>query len=201
MPHKIQTPEIRCGDCCMIEESRTIEGYALIFNTWSNPLVAKIKDVEVAFREMILTGAIDGLIDVSDVTANFNHEEDDGILARSRNGIGTLSLLIDAVGLRYSFTAPDTTLGEDVTESMKRGDINASSFTFVVDPKGDKWEKKSDGTYDRTISKINALIDIAIVVRPAYPGAVASTRSLEAIEKIELEDLENYYTSLKNEYV
>ena len=184
MPQTIQTPEIRCGDCCMIEETRTIEGYAMIFNTWSNPLAAKIKDADVIFREMILPGAIDGLIDVSDVTANFNHEEDDGILARSRNGMGTLSLMIDERGLKYSFIVPDTTLGEDTFESVKRGDINASSFAFIVDPKGDKWEKKSDGTFDRTISKI-----------------IASTRSLEAIEEINIkEDLDNYYNALEKQY-
>ena len=202
MPHKIQTPEIRCGDCCLTDESRTIEGYALIFNTWSKYMAAIVNNENRMFREIILPGSIDGLIDKSDVTANFNHDEDDGILARSRNGSGTLSLMVDQNGLKYSFSVPDTTLGEDVFESMKRGDINASSFAFIVDPKGDKWEKNSDGTFNRTISKILVLQDIAVVVRPAYPGAFASTRSIEAIEEIELkEDLENYYTELQKQYI
>lgn len=151
---------------------------------------------------MILPGAIDGLIDRSDVTANFNHEDDDGILARSRNGIGTLALTVDEYGLKYCFDCPDTTLGEDTFISMKRGDINASSFAFAVAQGGDNWIKNPDGTFDRTISKIGTLMDISVVVRPAYNGAVASARSIEAIEEIEeIESLQSYYESLKNEYV
>ena len=197
-----QQPEIRCGECCIVEETRTIEGYAVVFNQWSNYLTAKVNQNDVIFREMILPGSLDGLISTSDVTANFNHDEDDGILARSKNGIGTLSLVVDDYGLKYSFEAPDTTMAEDIVISMRRGDIDSSSFAFMVDPKGDKWVKNKDNTYDRTISKISNLQDIAIVVRPAYSGAVASTRSIEAIEEIELEeDLENYYKSLKQEYV
>ena len=197
-----QQPEIRCGECCIVEETRTIEGYAVVFNQWSNYLTAKVNQNDVIFREMILPGSLDGLISTSDVTANFNHDEDDGILARSKNGIGTLSLVVDDYGLKYSFEAPDTTMAEDIVISMRRGDIDSSSFAFMVDPKGDKWVKNKDNTYDRTISKISNLQDIAIVVRPAYSGAVASTRSIEAIEEIELEeDLEHYYKSLKQEYV
>ena len=62
---------------------RTIEGYAAVFNSES-----------------------EDAINNSDIFALFNHD-DDRVLARSKNGVGTLSLKVDGRGLKYSFEAPN----------------------------------------------------------------------------------------------
>ena len=114
-----------------------------------------------------------------------------------------MELKIDDYGLYYSFNAPDTTLGRDVIESLKRGDISSSSFAFIVEMGGEKWTKNSDGTYNRVISKIGKLVDVSLVIRPGYNDAVVSTRGLEQIEEIaqleKVEELESYYKSLLKE--
>ena len=66
-----------------------------------------------------------------------NHNEDKGVLARSNKGVGSLTLSIDDRGLKYSFEAPNTALGDELLEGLRRGDISTSSFAFTV--KSDSW--------------------------------------------------------------
>ena len=150
-------------------ESRHIEGYGSVFNERSLDLGG--------FVEMIAPGAFDGVIDRSDVKCYLDHNPEKGILARSRNGKGSLSLVIDEKGLQYSFDAPHTNLGDEVVEGLKRGDYSQSSFAFTVDD--EVWTKEADGTYLRTITKIGGLYDVSIVANPAYEGTSVALRSLD----------------------
>ena len=136
------------------EEKRTVEGYALLFGVSSDGL---------SFEEVIERGALDGVIEKSDVFALLNHNQNRGILARCTNGKGSLSLSVDSKGLKYRFEAPKTALGEELLENIRRGEISVSSFCFDVEK--DTWEKKSDGVWKRTISKIGNLYDIAVQCR------------------------------------
>ena len=153
-------------------ESRHIEGYGSVFNERSLDLGG--------FVEMIAPGAFDGVIDRSDVKCYLDHNPEKGILARSRNGKGSLSLVIDEKGLKYSFDAPKTNLGDEVVEGLKRGDYSQSSFAFTVDD--EVWTKEADGTYLRTITKIGGLYDVSIVANPAYEGTSVALRSLDAFK-------------------
>ena len=54
------------------EEKRTVEGYALLFGVSSDGL---------SFEEVIERGALDGVIEKSDVFALLNHNKNRGILA------------------------------------------------------------------------------------------------------------------------
>lgn len=153
-------------------ESRHIEGYGSVFNERSLDLGG--------FVEMIAPGAFDGVIDRSDVKCYLDHNPEKGILARSRNGKGSLSLVIDEKGLRYEFDAPHTNLGDEVVEGLKRGDYSQSSFAFTVDD--EVWTKEADGTYLRTITKIGGLYDVSIVANPAYEGTSVALRSLDAFK-------------------
>ena len=105
-----------------IGKTRMVEGYAIVFNSESRDLGG--------FKEVILPSAIDGLIERSDVLALMNHDVARGLLARSTNGKGSLELIPDQKGVIYRFTAPDTTLGNELIEGLKRGDIRTSSFAF-----------------------------------------------------------------------
>lgn len=154
------------------EPSRHIEGYGSVFNQRSVDLGG--------FQEIIAPGAFDGVIERSDVKCYLDHNPDKGILARSRNGKGSLSLELDERGLKYSFDAPHTNLGDEVVEGLKRGDYSQSSFAFTVE--SESWTKEEDGTYLRTINKIGGLYDVSIVATPAYEGTSVALRSLDAFK-------------------
>lgn len=153
------------------EESRTIEGYALLFGVPSDGL---------DFEEVIVEGALDGVIEKSDVFALLNHGNERGILARSYLGEGSLFLDADKKGLKYRFEAPKTALGDEVLEYLRRGEISQSSFAFTVE--NDKWEKRSDGTWKRTINKIAKLYDVSPVYNAAYSRTSVYLRGKEMEE-------------------
>ena len=154
----------------MEQESRMVEGYAALFDTMS---------ADMGFREVILPGAFDGVLgrEDLDVLCLMNHDERRGVLARHRNGGGTLSLSIDERGLIYRFDAPNTALGDELLEGLKRGDISQSSFAFSVAEEA--WEKQSDETWVRKIVRFDNLYDVSPVYQPAYPDTTVAKRSLE----------------------
>ena len=73
----------------------------------------------------------------------------------------------------------------------------ASSFAFSVGE--DKWTKRSDGTYLRTISNIKQLFDVSPVYRAAYDSTSvkADTRGLDDAKAKEKKELEDYYKELR----
>lgn len=166
------------------QESRKVEGYASVFNSRSKDLGG--------FTEIIDPAAFNGVIERSDVLALLNHDQDRGVLARSRKGVGSLTLTIDERGLHYSFDAPNTALGNELVEGLKRGDISTSSFAFTV--AGEKWTKEEDGSYLRTITQIDKLYDVSPVYNEAYEDTSVALRSLEQVRaeepKEEVEDEE-----------
>lgn len=162
-------------------ESRKVEGYASVFNSRSKDLGG--------FTEIIDPAAFNGVIERSDVLALLNHDQDRGVLARSRKGVGSLTLTIDERGLHYSFDAPNTALGNELVEGLKRGDISTSSFAFTVS--GENWTKEEDGSYLRTITQIDKLYDVSPVYNEAYEDTSVALRSLEAARaEEEVEDEE-----------
>ena len=158
------------------EDGRYIEGYGSVFNSRSHDLGG--------FTEIIAPGAFDGVIEKSDVKCYLNHDSSRGILARSRNGEGSLHLSIDERGLKYEFEAPNTTLGDEVVEGLKRGDYDESSFAFTVED--ETWTREEGGTYLRTINKIKMLYDVSIVPNGAYSDTSVALRSLEAFKAQEV---------------
>lgn len=139
-------------------EDRHITGYALTFDNESVDLGG--------FVEKIDRHALDGVIEKSDVICLLDHNRDRGVLARSTNGTGSLTLTVDDIGLKYEFDAPRTALGDEVLEALRRGDISKSSFGFTVAE--DNWVKRDDGSILRIINQIDTLFDVSIVWFPAY---------------------------------
>lgn len=144
----------------------TIKGYAATFNNLSSDLGG--------FREQLSPGAFDGVL-ADDVRAVFNHDPDN-IIGRSSSD--TLRLSVDGTGLRYEVDLPNNTLGRDLFESVKRGDIRESSFRFSIAPGGEKWNETDEGTI-RTITEVSRLVDVAPVTYPAYPDATIAVRSMD----------------------
>lgn len=157
----------KCITRAMDDESRRVEGYALVFNSESRDLGGIIEVIEPT--------ALDGVLEDSDVMCWLNHDSSRGALARRRGANvpqsaagNSLELEIDDIGLRYAFDAPSTALGNELIEGLKRGDINQSSFAFTV--KEDLWERMDDGMVKRTIKRIERLYDVSPVYDPAYYG-------------------------------
>lgn len=152
-----------------IATGRKVSGYAATFNTRSQNLGGE----ENQWMEVIKPGAFDDVLN-DDVRALFNHDPSQ-ILARSKNGKGTLKITVDSIGLRYEFEAPDTRCGNDLLESIRRGDVDQSSFGFIVAKGGDSW--RNDGRIRiRTISKVSRLTDVSPVTYPAYTESTVSAR-------------------------
>lgn len=168
--------EIRLGDNANTSnDNRHIEGYAIVFNSLSNDLGG--------FREIIEQGAItEELIKNSDILCLMNHDIKRGVLARSYQGRGSLKLEIDEHGLHYSFDAPNTDLGDEVLEGIRRGDISKCSFAFVCGE--DNWTKDENGEYIRHVKKIKNLYDVSLVYHPAYDETEvkADTRGLDELK-------------------
>ena len=165
------------------EESKTVFGYAAKFQRQSENLGS----ANYQFYEIIEPGAFDDVLN-DDVRALFNHESS-AILARSKGGKGSLRIGVDSVGLFYEFEAPDTQVGRDLVTSLRRGDVDQSSFSFTVDKDGEEWASSQDGdgpvVYQRTIKKVSRLYDVSPVTYPAYPDATVALRSLEEFRKEE----------------
>ena len=163
-------------------DTRIVEGYAIVFNSQSEDL---------GFYETISPSAVtEDTINTSDVFCLFNHNPDK-VLARCRYGEGSLSLSIDEKGLKYSFQAPNTELGNELIEHIRRGEIDGSSFAFIVSSEegSEVWEN-INGTTHRTINKIECLVDVSPVWQPAYSATSVNARAKEMLNEMEKEKLE-----------
>lgn len=153
---------------------RHITGYALLFNTRSVQLGDFVETIDPAALNQ-------DIINRSDILCLLDHNIQKGVLARSRNGQGSLTLTLDEKGLKYEFDAPETALGDELLEGVKRGDISNSSFSFVV--ARDNWEQLPDGTYLRTILEFDRLFDVSPVYQPAYNETSVDCRGLDELKK------------------
>lgn len=131
------------------------------------------------FREKFQAGAFNDTMN-QDTVAVFNHD-DNKILARTISK--TLTLTVDDQSLRYEFEAPNTTAGNDLLESLKRGDVQHSSFRFVVDQ--DVWNEDPDLGLVRTVIRARRLVDVSPVVFPAYPQTDVAQRSYDEFKNTE----------------
>lgn len=172
------------------EESRVIEGYAALFNVRS--------ELMYDFYEVIAPSAFDEA-DLSDIRALFNHDPN-SILARTSSG--TLEVEVNEKGLFFRFEPPNNTLGNDLLESVRRGDISQSSFAFTLLPDGDNWSRdESDDMLVRTITKIDRVFDIAPVTYPAYALTTVSARNLSAAQSQHKSTDTNFLTSYRSRQI
>jgi len=144
-------------------------GHAAVFDSLSEDLGG--------FREIIKPGAFaESLKRGDDVRALLEHQGGVNTLGRTKND--TLTLVEDKVGLRSEIFPPNTSVGNDVLELVRRGDLFQMSFGFrAVD---DIW-RTVDGEEVREIHKAD-LFDVSVVSFPAYPAAEVQARSREVLE-------------------
>lgn len=171
--------EVRSIEIRANVEDRTIKGTAIVFNSDSENLGG--------FVERISPEAITiEFLDRNDIVMLYNHNQDSGVLARSKNGKGTLKYSVDERGVNFEFEAKNTALGNEVLEGIRNGDYSQCSFAFRVAEGGDKWENR-DGMYLRTINKMEMIRDFSVVTFPAYQATSVNLRGLEQLKNDELE--------------
>jgi HK97 family phage prohead protease len=158
--------------------TQVLVGYAAVYNRFSLPL----REGGSQFREIILPGAFDKILNrqrgKQDVVALLNHNAD---LILGRSSSGTLELSSDDKGLRYVVTPPDTQVGRDTLALVRRRDLLGSSFAFSISPAGERWSSDDQGAV-REIREVSSLVDVSVVLTPAYPASSVSVaqRSYEA---------------------
>lgn len=165
-----------------------VEGYAAVFNQRSALLAENGKMIYESIKPYAFSEAIESLSDQKvDCVATYEHDRKT-MLARTKSG--TLTLWEDSYGLKFRFTIPNTTYGNDVKEQLSRGDLSQCSF-IAFSKRGQYSEtRNTDGTIERIIEKFYRLKDVSLVIDPVYDGTHAEEikRSIEEFEKIESDE-------------
>jgi len=158
------------------DDKPVIRGYAAMFDTPT--------ELWAGYKEIIKPGAFaQTLKEKDDVRALWNHN-DDYVLGRTESG--TLRLLEDKKGLLFEIDPPDTTWAKDHMVTLKRGDVNQSSFGFIV--------RKDNVEVDEEVQTRNILnaklFDVSPVTYPQYPETEAEVRAFISERKgLEVEEV------------
>lgn len=145
-------------------EKRTyLVGYAAKFNTDSLLLGDFIERIApTAFEIVEKKKDLEG--NPLETRGLFNHDPNH-LIGRFPN---TMNLTVDKIGLKYEILLPESR--KDLEESVARGDLKGSSFSFVVAEGGEKWTREG-GKSRRLVTRIKALLDCGPVTYPAYKDA------------------------------
>lgn len=161
--------------------SRTITGYAILFDTLSAPFWS---DETSECREIIDSAAVtQELLDASDIKMTLFHNNQ-LLLARSNKGEGTLKYFIDEKGVGFEFDAPATADGDKALELVRRGDISGCSFAFSTryyDPAYVEETHEVQGKrtlITERVKVITRLYDFTLTPDPAYPDTSVEAREL-----------------------
>lgn len=148
--------EIRSAEESILEtkEDMFIAGYALVFD--SPTLIGEQNGIK--YYEIIGKEALNNC-DLTDIVLRYNHDDKTQLLARTSNN--TLTVKVDDIGLYIEAAIANTTIGRDIYELIKRGDISKMSFGFIVD-------KDSYKGNIRHIEAIKTIKDVSVVDFPAY---------------------------------
>ena len=165
-------------------ESRTIFGTATVFNS----------SYDMGWYDEEMSSDSLDKADMNDVVALFNHDIN---MVLARTSSGTLKLNVTGDALEYEFEAPNTTLGNDLLEMVKRGDVYQSSFAFTVD--AEDWQERSGMKPKRVIRSIKKVYDVSPVTYPANPDTMVAKRSYEATKQIDEDLLKVIEISVKSE--
>ena len=179
--------------------SRTIEGYAIVFDT---PSVDMSLYEDEVIREIISRDAVSQeLLDTSDIKMTMFHDRQ-LILARACGGKKkrTLEYGIDDMGVWFRFDAPNTTDGDKALELVKRGDIDGCSFAFSTNYSNGDFVSETAYTDEKnrkcrtfTVKRMTGIYDFTLAADPAYPSTTVATQQREIIRKRDEEKEDTSY--------
>lgn len=174
------------------KEIVTLSGYSAVYYNPADPGTEYRIYSDVV--ERISRGAFDEALQLDEIVAKFDHEGT--ILGRTGNR--TLRLSSDEKGIRYEIDLPETTRASDVLALVSRGDIRGSSFDAYMSGEWSR-ERRDDNSIlrVRTVRKIDRLLEVGPVTRPAYKSTTAGLRS-EADAQSVLESLAEFERQQRN---
>lgn len=189
--------EIRSIETAFEQNDNIIEGYAIRFNSVSEILYDKEK--RRFFREIIDREAINQeLIDNSDIKFLFNHDKE-RLLARRNKGTGSLNVELREDGVYFSFEIPSTSIGNDLKEMIKRGEVTTCSFAFV-DGDNIEWDFSDREIPTRVVKSIRGLFDLSAVFDAAYSETEISCRSLDEMIEAQTKQTDESWKQELNNY-
>lgn len=162
--------EIRC-ELRSENRGRHISGKAISFDTQSN---------DIGFIEILHRGCISQeLIDSSNILFLYNHDYNQ-VIARANKGKGTLNIDLRDDGVYFDLDVPNTTMGNDLLENIRLGNITQCSFGFrYANEEGAYKDEKIDDVWYRNVYKIEKLFDLSAVTCPAYDDTYVNARMQE----------------------
>lgn len=162
--------EIRC-ELRSENGGRHISGKAISFDTQSN---------DIGFIEILHRGCISQeLIDSSNIVFLYNHDYNQ-VIARANKGKGTLNIDLRDDGVYFDLDVPNTTMGNDLLENIRLGNITQCSFGFrYANEEGAYKDEKIDDVWYRNVYKIGELFDLSAVTYPAYDDTYVNARMQE----------------------
>ena len=188
--------EIRSIETSFDSKDNVIEGYAIKFNTVSEILYDKEK--RRFFREIIDREAItQELIDNSDIKFLFNHDKE-RLLTRRNRGTGSLNVEVRDEGVYFSFEIPSTSIGNDLKEMIRRGEVTTCSFAFS-DGDNIQWDFSDREIPTRVVKSIRGLFDLSAVFDAAYSQTEISCRSIDEMAEAQTQTDESWKEDL-NKY-
>lgn len=175
--------EIRQGE----DGIKKIVGYAVRWGMLSQPIWG-------VYREKFERGAFSSslLNRQNDIYATWQHDVRD-TLGRSPN---TLAVSEDENGLRYEITPPSW--AERHLETIERGDVRGSSFTFMAQVAEYDWDTDPDYVI-RTVKRAE-LYEVAPVTNPAYLQSTVGVRSDQQVAEYIRSEREKR-TRAQNQYL
>lgn len=139
------------------KQPKTIEGYALRFNSPSKDLGG--------FIEVIDPKALDN-VDLSNVIMLDQHDYSKPLASVKA---GTLKLDVDNKGLHFVATLDGSvSYANDTFNNIQNGNVDSMSFRFDVDDGGDEFTQDEQGKVTRTIKQVKDLFEVSTVTIPAY---------------------------------
>ena len=176
-------PQIRSNS----QGGKTLHGYAAVFYDGSPGTEYELwNETYSRAVERLMPGCFDAaLAKPDDCRCLWNHDANHVL---GRVSAGTLRLSVDRKGLRYEVDLPDTQIARDLAEGIRRGDIDGSSFGFIIRPNGDKWRTERDPitgqNFDvREVLSVE-LLDVSPVTYPAYAATTAGLRAMGSVAEL-----------------
>ncbi|GGA98661.1 hypothetical protein ERX37_04825 [Macrococcus hajekii] len=159
-------------------EPLVLEGYAIVFNEWSDIVDNK--------RETISKHALNATV-FDDVRLLFNH---DWSKVLGRETAETLKLTVDDKGLKFKVTLPDTTTAQSVYEDIQTHLYNRCGYSGGVVT--NVIYNNDLKIHEVTITEIKKISEISIDPKGKYKGAIVwpGKRELTRKEKLQLLKLE-----------
>ena len=154
-------------------ESRTIEGYVLKFGVRS----VLLRDWWNPYYEILEPGCVTReMLDKCNIPLTMFHDRE-LVIARSKNGKGTLSYTVDDLGTQFNADVARTADGDKALELVRRGDLDGCSFVYStdeMDPEAVTYEASGEKDADgndillRHVWRIDNIKDFTLTGNAAY---------------------------------